>query len=520
MGQYSVMHDVNDPDAFLKQCAVSDAFKDRGNLAFKEGRYADAVASYTAAVQGREDWEEDFDGSTTDEDGPDSFRLLKVNPQMKVYLSNRAFCQIRLENYGSAILDATRALEFDPSYSKANYRRGCAYMALAKFKMAQKDFLVCAKANPQDRDLRQKLAECKRQVAASAFAKAIEQEKTKPPSESLDPASMDVSQSYSGPVYHSQGDKAAFAKELMEWQKAEKLLDKRYAYQLILDALELFRQDSNVVRINVPEGHEFTVCGDIHGQYYDFCNIMQLNGMPSETNPYLFNGDFVDRGSFSVECILQLMAFKVAYPRHFFLARGNHESKNLNKFYGFEGEVNAKYEPRMYDLFCETFCHLPLAHLINEEIFVTHGGLFAKDGVTLDDIDKVNRVMEPPEEGILPELLWSDPAEANGREPSKRGVGIAFGPDVTQDFLDTNNLRLVIRSHEMKQMGFEYDHGGRILTIFSAPNYCDQMGNLGAFIKLKNSGGPLEVNPCPFQAVPHPAAPAMKYANSALMGAM
>jgi serine/threonine-protein phosphatase 5 len=89
----------------------------------------------------------------------------------------------------------------------------------------------------------------------------------------------------------------------------------------------------------------------VHGQFYDLLNIFRINGNPSPENPYLFNGDFIDRGSFSVEVLLTMLAWKCTFPKHFFMSRGNHESKNLNKLYGFEGEVKKKYDVKMYDLF-------------------------------------------------------------------------------------------------------------------------------------------------------------------------
>jgi serine/threonine-protein phosphatase 5 len=253
------------------------------------------------------------------------------------------------------------------------------------------------------------------------------------------------------------------------------------------------------------------VCGDIHGQFYDLLNIFKINGNPSETNPYLFNGDFIDRGSFSVEVILTLLAWKAAYPKHMFMSRGNHESKNLNKLYGFEGEVKKKYDVKMYDLFSEVFCYLPIGHCINKKILVVHGGLFAKDGVKLEDIAKFNRVREPADEGIMCECLWSDPTDLNGRHPSKRGVGVQFGPDVAERFLEDNGLKMLVRSHEVKQEGYEYQKGGKVLTVFSAPNYCDQMGNKGAFIRF--NGKELEPKITSFEKVEHPKIPPMAYAS-------
>jgi serine/threonine-protein phosphatase 5 len=111
--------------------------------------------------------------------------------------------------------------------------------------------------------------------------------------------------------------------------------------------------------------------------------------------------------------------------------------------------------------------------LINKKVLVLHGGLFSKDNVKLDDIRKINRFREPGEEGIMCEALWSDPCEQDGRHPSKRGVGLMFGPDVSQRFCDDNGLKYVVRSHEVKNEGYEFQKGGRVITIFSAPNYCD-----------------------------------------------
>lgn len=113
----------------------------------------------------------------------------------------------------------------------------------------------------------------------------------------------------------------------------------------------MFEENASLVDIPLGELDEITVCGDIHGQYYDLMNIFKINGNPSEDNPYVFNGDFIDRGSFAVEVIMTLLAWKVCLPQHFFMSRGNHEAKQLNKMYGFEGEVRKKYDVKTYDLF-------------------------------------------------------------------------------------------------------------------------------------------------------------------------
>jgi serine/threonine-protein phosphatase 5 len=177
-----------------------------------------------------------------------------------------------------------------------------------------------------------------------------------------------------------------FVQALLEFLKTESKLHKKYMYQLLKQAKEYFVSQPPLVDVMIPQGSRLTVCGDIHGQYYDLLHIFSQNGLPSPTNMYLFNGDFVDRGSFSVECILVLLSFKLLYPNALYMTRGNHETISMNKVYGFEGEVKAKYSDLTFKLFTEIFDALPLGHLIMDKILVVHGGLFSRDDVTLDEV--------------------------------------------------------------------------------------------------------------------------------------
>ena len=138
----------------------------------------------------------------------------------------------------------------------------------------------------------------------------------------------------------------------------------------------------------------------------------------------------------------------------------------------------------MFRAITEIFNALPLCAVVAKRVFVVHGGLFARDGVTLDEIRAIDRFRQPPDEGLMSDMLWSDPMPMPGRRPSKRGVAQEFGPDVTRDFCATNGLAYVIRSHEVKDNGYAVDHDGQCVTVFSAPNYCDQMGNKGAYITI------------------------------------
>merc|ERR1719277_2442187 len=206
-------------------------------------------------------------------------------------------------------------------------------MALGRTQDALRDFTQLCKLAPNDKDAREKLKMTKQKIQQDKFAKAIGCDKTAPASTTVNVDTMDVDSTYQGPVYKSGEVTAEFCKELMAWQKDQKTIAKKYAYAIVMDTIAMLKLVETLSEVDVPEDGEITVCGDVHGQYYDLLNIWELNGVPAENNPYLFNGDFVDRGSFSVEVILVLFAWKLLYPRHVHLSRGNHETKNMNKLY-------------------------------------------------------------------------------------------------------------------------------------------------------------------------------------------
>lgn len=436
---------------------------------------------------------------------------LEYDPTSAVLWANRAFCNLKLENYGSAIADATKGIEADGKYVKSFYRRASANVLLMRYRDALKDFDMVVKLSPKDKEAKTKRDECDRKVFQQGFAKAIAGEKVKPASSLCDMKAVLVEDSYDGPRYDGENITLEFVNQLIERFKQQKKVHRRYIYRIILEMIKLLQSLPTLVDIEIPEGKEFTVCGDVHGQFYDVLNIFAINGMPSTENPYLFNGDFVDRGSFSFEVIVTFFALKLLYPDHMHLTRGNHESATMNQIYGFQGEVVAKCDTMSYNLFTECFNYLPLAMCLNKRVLVVHGGLFSEDGVTLDQIRRIDRNQQPPDSGLMCELLWSDPQPHNGRAPSKRGVGLSFGPDVTSRFLKNNNLELVVRSHEVKEEGYQVEAGGQLITIFSAPNYCDSMGNKGAFIRF---GTDLKPKFTKFAAVPHPTIAPMAYAQS------
>jgi serine/threonine-protein phosphatase 5 len=467
----------------------AEAHKTRGNEHFKLGKYEEALEDYTKAI------EEDV------EDGK----------KAAIYYANRAFSHIKLENYGFAIEDATQAVAKDGTYPKGYYRRATAYFALGKYKNAVSNFKRVLDISG-DKDAEEKYKMANKMHKEKLLADAISVENSMEEINAATLKDIIVPESYTGPRLEEEDPLTSeWVIKLMDWMKDQKVLHKKYLWQILKRVKEILKALPTLVDVEVPKGKEITVCGDTHGQYYDLLSIFAQNGYPSDENPYLFNGDFVDRGSFSVEVIVCLLAWKACSPNGMHLTRGNHEAKSMNKLYGFEGEVVHKYDQKSYELFCDIFCCMPLVYVLNHKVMVCHGGLFSKDGVKLDDIRKIDRFREPPEDGLMCELLWSDPAPQNGRHPSKRGVGVSFGPDVAHKFLDDNGLELLVRSHEMKMNGYEEEANKRVITIFSAPNYCDQMANKGAFIRF--NGNDMKPKFSTFPAVEHPKIPVMAYSR-------
>ncbi|EPY43460.1 protein phosphatase 5 [Angomonas deanei] len=461
----------------------AEKLKNEGNELFKVGKYKEALEFYTKAID------------------------LHKTP---TYLCNRSFAYLKTEMPGAALADAEEAIAMEPGFVKAYYRKASSHLQMGKFKEATKDFGKVLQLVPTDQDAKVKFDLCEKELRRIRFENAIKSKDGEPISATIQLGV--IKSDYKGPRIEGDTITVEFVEAMVEQFRKEEKIDRRDVVFMLLSILKLFKSLPNFVDITVPDDEDITVCGDTHGQFYDLMNIFKMNGNPSPTNRYLFNGDFVDRGSYSFENVMTLFAYKLLYPQHVFLSRGNHEGLPMNRVYGFEGEVRAKYSSELFGLFSEVFNALPTGHIINKKIFVVHGGLYSRDDVTIADLQKPNRFKEIPENGVLCESLWADPQPMPGRTPSKRGVDCPeFGPDVTETFLKNNDLKLVVRSHEAKQEGYEVTHNGKCITVFSAPNYCDQMGNKGAFIRF--NGKQLEPRYTSFTHVPHPGKRAMYYAS-------
>ncbi|KAF7305602.1 Serine/threonine-protein phosphatase [Mycena chlorophos] len=242
---------------------------------------------------------------------------------------------------------------------------------------------------------------------------------------------------------------------------------------------EIFMSQPMLLELEAP----IHVCGDIHGQFSDLLRLFEYAGFPPEAN-YLFLGDYVDRGKQSLETICLLLAYKIRYPENFFLLRGNHESASVNRIYGFFDECKRRYSIKLWKTFCDCFNCLPVAAIIGDRILTMHGGI-SPELQSLDQIRMLARPSEVPDTGLFADLLWSDPTPGlSGWEVNDRGAGCAFGADVVASFTKKHDLDLICRAHQVVEDGFEFFASRRLVTLFSAPNYCGEFDNAAAMMSV------------------------------------
>mmetsp|Transcript_14345 Transcript_14345/g.54078 ORF Transcript_14345/g.54078 Transcript_14345/m.54078 type:complete len:291 (-) Transcript_14345:318-1190(-) len=245
------------------------------------------------------------------------------------------------------------------------------------------------------------------------------------------------------------------------------------------DAREIFMREPPLLEVSAP----MKIAGDVHGQYSDVLRLFRAGGLPPDQK-YLFMGDYVDRGRNSIETICLLMALKVQYPDQIWLLRGNHECATINRIYGFYDECRRRFSVRLWKAFCDCFNALPFAAVVDEKIFCCHGGL-SPDLSHLDQIRTINRPCEIPDTGIECDLLWADPdGRVHSWGSNDRGVSYTFGETVVEQFLEAHGLDLVCRAHQVVEDGYEFFAGRRLVTIFSAPNYCGEFDNAGAMMSV------------------------------------
>ena len=291
-------------------------------------------------------------------------------------------------------------------------------------------------------------------------------------------------------------------------------LDIETVMALIDQCMKIVQEQPMVLKVEAP----VKVFGDIHGQYQDLMRFFDLFSAPIQGPggdidglDYIFLGDYVDRGTHSLETICLLMALKIKFPNQIHLLRGNHEDRWINSVFGFQTELCERLKddgdnPVIFTKFNDFFDFLPLAAIINDEVLCLHGGIGSSIN-TLSDIEKISRPLEVihevtnSDQQLVVDILWSDPTDSDietgiqpnsTRDPTGVGNIVKFGPDRVEEFLKTNNLTLILRAHECVMDGFERFAGGSLITVFSATDYCGKHKNAGAILIL---GKDFKINP-------------------------
>jgi serine/threonine-protein phosphatase 2B catalytic subunit len=280
---------------------------------------------------------------------------------------------------------------------------------------------------------------------------------------------------------------------------AEGLLNTSQALYILRKGAEILRQEPNCLSIPAP----VNICGDIHGQFYDLKRLFNAggsivgeDGSTDTGSTYLFLGDYVDRGYFSMECLLYLLSLKITYPNKIFMLRGNHECQHLTEYFTFRGEAIRKYSKEIYEACLYVFNSLPLCAVVNKQFFCVHGGI-SPQLKSLADVDAIDRFQEPPTRGLFCDMLWSDPAEDFDKENSGktftsnsvRGCSYSYNFTAVTNFLRDNDLLCIVRAHEAQNAGYRmYKRNPAtsfpaVITIFSAPNYVDVYKNKAAILK-------------------------------------
>lgn len=320
-----------------------------------------------------------------------------------------------------------------------------------------------------------------------------------------------------------------------EWlaaAKSCKYLSEYHMKQLCEIVKEYMMEESNIQPVATP----VTICGDIHGQFYDLLELFRVaGGMPGDTaveppvtsvnvitsadieppstitNPklnkqvkpddekenftelkdrrqspnFVFLGDYVDRGYFSLETLTLLLCLKAKYPEKITLVRGNHESRQITQVYGFYEECVQKYgNTSVWKACCQVFDFMTLGAIIDGKVLCVHGGL-SPEIRTLDQVRVVARAQEIPHEGAFCDLVWSDPEDVETWAVSPRGAGWLFGDRVSQEFCHVNGLNLIARAHQLVNEGYKYHFKSQdVVTVWSAPNYCYRCGNMASVCEI------------------------------------
>jgi protein phosphatase len=270
--------------------------------------------------------------------------------------------------------------------------------------------------------------------------------------------------------------------------------------EIVTRARDTFDTQPTLMMIDLP----VYVVGDLHGNIFDLIRILVMTGIPP-TNRFLFLGDYVDRGQYSVEVIVLLFALASKFPEHVVMIRGNHEFAKVNAVYGFKSEVDGLYgaaATRIYDDVNFCFEHMPLAALCGSDIFCVHGGISPLMS-SLRQLKSIRRPIASYGNSIVCDLMWSDPSSrVREYERSTRGNGVCFGAAAVREFQKIIKIRHIIRAHQCVQNGVERFAGDVVFTVFSSSCYQEATDNRCGLIFINFSGDVQSFSLPPVQQLP------------------
>ena len=258
---------------------------------------------------------------------------------------------------------------------------------------------------------------------------------------------------------------------------------------ILTEVVKLLAREPTLLDVSGP----INICGDTHGQFDDLRRIFDMCGLPSHANPYLFLGDYVDRGDQSIEVMVLLLALKLKYPGSIFLLRGNHETKSINQYYGFGEDVASRFDETLFDLFNTVFEHLSLAAIVSKRVFCAHGGL-SPHVTDLSDLLKVKKPIDAETCEVAMDVLWADPLPKNMTPDDdsilhmfnhQRNCSVFYTNKCVDEFLERCNLKYIVRAHQCVAGGYELFADGKVVSIFSAPGY-GMEGNTAAVMHVKD----------------------------------
>ena len=182
--------------------------------------------------------------------------------------------------------------------------------------------------------------------------------------------------------------------------------------------------------------------------------------------------------------MILLLCYKIKYPENFFLLRGNHETGAINRIYGFYDDCKRKYSIAMYKTFSDVFNTLPLTAIVGGKIICMHGGI-SPELKNFDQLRNIKRPTEIPEQGLITDILWADPnVYSKGWGENDRGISYVFSEKIVRDFTRKMGLDLICRAHQVVEDGYEFFANRKLVTIFSAPNYCGEFDNKGSLLSV------------------------------------